>query len=61
MNKELRAFDEFADDIISSNNNLLKGELDILLMQYLFDSQELEKFNNNDISNDNTSETFLVA
>ena len=42
MHKELRSFDTFVDDIITSDNNLLNGELDFLLMQYIFDSLELE-------------------
>ena len=42
MNKELSSFDAFVDDILSSNDNLLKGELDLLLMQYLFNSNELD-------------------
>ena len=42
MDKELRSFDTFVDDIITSDNNLLNGELDFLLMQYIFDSLELE-------------------
>ena len=45
MNKELEVFDSFVDDIISSDNNLLKGELDFLLMQYIFDSLDLDNFN----------------
>ena len=46
MNRELDSFDIFVDDIISSDENLLKGELDILLMQYIFSSLELENFEN---------------
>tara|TARA_B100000212_G_C26960337_1_gene358223 strand:+ start:161 stop:334 length:174 start_codon:yes stop_codon:yes gene_type:complete len=46
MNKELDSFDVFVDDIISADENLLKGELDILLMQYIFSSLELENFKN---------------
>tara|TARA_Y100000589_G_scaffold294541_1_gene300289 strand:+ start:290 stop:502 length:213 start_codon:yes stop_codon:yes gene_type:complete len=42
MNLELESFDMFVDDIISSENDLLKGELDFLLMQYLFESLELD-------------------
>ena len=42
MSRELESFDMFIDDIISSKENLLKGELDFLLMQYLFDSLELD-------------------
>ena len=49
MNKELDTFDMFVDDIISSDENLLKGELDILLMQYIFSSLELENFKNIDL------------
>ena len=49
MNKELDSFDNFVDDIISSDENLLKGELDILLMQYLFNSLELKNILNTDI------------
>jgi len=45
MNEELESFDMFVDDIISSEDNLLKGELDFLLMQYIFDSLELDNFN----------------
>ena len=45
MNKELEVFDFFVDDIISSEDNLLKGELDLLLMQYIFDSLDLDNFN----------------
>ena len=44
MNRELDSFDMFVDDIISADENLLKGELDILLMQYIFSSLELENF-----------------
>ena len=45
MNKELEVFDSFVDDIISSEDNLLKGELDFLLMQYIFNSLELKNLN----------------
>ena len=56
MNKELDAFDLFVDDIISSEENLLKGELDFLLMQYIFDSLDLD--NLNDLSKSIISEEF---
>tara|TARA_B100000212_G_scaffold310400_1_gene261432 strand:- start:618 stop:809 length:192 start_codon:yes stop_codon:yes gene_type:complete len=42
MNRELDTFDLFVDDIISSDDNLLKGELDFLLMQYIFESLDLD-------------------
>ena len=57
MNNELNSFDMFVDDIISADENLLKGELDILLMQYIFSSLELENFK--DIELD--SEDLLAA
>ena len=49
INSELDLFDVFVDDIISSDKNLLKGELDILLMQYIFNSLELENLNDNNL------------
>jgi len=42
MYSELNSFDLFVDDILNSDDNLLKGELDLLLMQYLFDSLDLK-------------------
>ena len=42
-------FDDFVDDLLSSDVNLLKGELDILLMQHLFNSIELKLINNTEI------------
>ena len=41
-------FDDFVDDIISSDFNLLKGELDFLLMQHLFNSLDLKLINKNE-------------
>ena len=35
-------FDDFVDDLLSSDVNLLKGELDFLLMQHLFNSIDLK-------------------
>ena len=57
MNRELDSFDNFVDDIISSDENLLKGELDILLMQYIFNSLELENITNIELD----SKDLLVA
>ena len=57
MNRELDSFDNFVDDIISSDENLLKGELDILLMQYIFNSLELENIKNMELD----SEDLLAA
>ena len=38
-------FDDFVDDLLSSDVNLLKGELDFLLMQQLFNSIDLKRIN----------------
>ena len=42
-------FDDFVDDLISSDVNLLKGELDFLLMQHLFNSIDLKLINKTEI------------
>ena len=47
-------FDYFVDDLLSSDVNLLKGELDFLLMQDLFNSTDLKCINNTKIE-DNES------
>ena len=41
-------FDDFVDDLLSSDVNLLKGELDFLLMQHLFNSIDLKLINKNE-------------
>ena len=38
-------FDDFVDDLLSSDVNLLKGELDFLLMQHIFNSIDLKLIN----------------
>ena len=45
MNPLSDPFDDFVDDLLSSDTNLLKGELDFLLMQHLFNSIDLELMN----------------
>ncbi len=47
-------FDDFVDDLLSSDVNLLKGELDFLLMQHLFNSTDLKCINKAEIK-DNES------
>ena len=47
-------FDYFIDDLLSSDENLLKGELDFLLMQHLFNSFDLKLINKTEIE-DNES------
>ena len=52
MNSFSDTFDDFVDDLLSSDVNLLKGELDFLLMQHLFDSIDLKLINKNEIKHD---------
>ena len=48
MNPLSDTFDDFVDDLLSSDFNLLKGELDFLLMQHLFNSIDLKLINKNE-------------
>ncbi len=52
MNPLSDTFDDFVDDLLSSDVNLLKGELDIVLMQHLFDSIDLKLINKNETKDD---------
>ena len=54
MNLISDTFDDFVDDLLSSDINLLKGELDFLLMQHLFNSIDLKLINKNEIKDDET-------
>ena len=42
-------FDDFVDDLLSSDVDILKGELDFLLMQHLFKSTDLKIINKTEI------------
>ena len=57
MNLLSDTFDDFVDDLLSSDVNLLKGELDFLLMQHLFNSIDLKLIN----KNETIDEVFLAA
>ena len=52
MNTDLETFNYFVDDLLYSDATLLKYELDFLLMQYLFNSIELEALHEMDIQED---------
>ena len=52
MNLLSDTFDDFVDDLLSSDVNLLKGELDFLLMQHLFNSIDLNLLNKNETNDD---------
>ena len=54
MNLLSDTFDDFVDDLLSSDVNLLKGELDFLLMQNLFNSIDLKIISKTEIE-DNES------
>ena len=52
MNPLSDTFDDFIDDQLASDIDLLKGELDFLLMQHLFDSIDLKLINKNETNNE---------
>ena len=52
MNPLSDTFDDFVDDLLSSDVNLLKGELDFLLLQHLFNSIYLNLINKNETKDD---------
>ena len=50
MNPLSDTFDDFVDDLLSSDVDLLKGELDFLVMQHLFNSIDLKRINKTEIT-----------
>ena len=54
MNPLSDAFDDFVDDLLLSDVDLLKGELDILVMQHLFNSIDLKLINKTEIEDKET-------
>ena len=46
MITEFNSFETFVDDLLESDEHILKGELDLLLMQYLFNSIDLMNIKN---------------
>ena len=46
MDPFLDTFDIFIDDLISSDIDLLKAELDLLIIQHLFQSIDLDDLKN---------------
>ncbi len=49
MNSLSETFDDFVDDLLTSDFDLLKGELDFLVMQHLFNSIDLKIINKTEI------------
>ena len=52
MGPFLDTFDDFIDDLLSSDVDLLKGELDFLVLQHLFNSLDLKLTNKCEIEAD---------
>ena len=52
MNRDLEIFNYFVDDLLALEDNLLKYELDLLLMQYIFNSIDLEVLKDMNIQED---------
>ncbi len=50
MNPLPDTFDNFVDDLLDSDVHLLKGELDLLLMQHLFNTIDLKIINKSELS-----------
>ena len=51
MTQFLDTFDDFVDDLLESDVDLLKGELDFLVMQHLFNSIDLKSINKTEFEN----------
>ena len=49
MNPLSDTFDDFVDDLLSSDVDLLRGELDFLVMQHLYNSIDLKRINKTEI------------
>ena len=54
MDSFLDTFDFFIDDLISSDIDLLKSELDLLIIQHIFKSIDLNELNNLNYINDDS-------
>ena len=54
MNPLSETFDYFVDDLLSSDVDLLNGELDFLLMQHLFNSIDLRVIKTHDFRNNDS-------
>ena len=54
MNPISDTFDNFVDDLLTDDVDLLKGELDFLLMQHLFNSIDLRFVKTTEFSDDDS-------
>ncbi len=46
MDPHLENFDDFVDDLLTSDIDILKEELDVLIIQHIFQSIYLDDLNN---------------
>ena len=53
MNPLSDTFDDFIDDLLVAEIDLLKGELDFLLIQHLFNSIDLSTFDTTEFLDNN--------
>ena len=54
MNTLSDTFDDFVDDLLASDLDLLNGELDFLLMQHLFNSIDLSVIKTTEICDEDS-------
>ena len=54
MNPLSDTFDDFVDDLLTSDTYLLKGELDFLLIHHLFNPIDLSVINTTEICDNDT-------
>ena len=51
MDPHLEKFDDFVDDLLTSDIDIMKGELDLLAFQYIFESIDLDGLKNFEYKN----------
>ena len=54
MDPHLKIFDEFVDDLLTSDIDILKGELDLLIIQHIFQSIYLDDLKNIESTNNDS-------
>ena len=54
MDPHLKNFDEFVDDLLTSDIDILKGELDLLVIQHIFQSIYLDDLKNIEYTNNDS-------
>ena len=54
MDPHLKNFDQFVDDLLTSDIDILKGELDLLVIQHIFRSIYLDDLKNIEYTNNDS-------